>query len=200
LRGWPRRRDYERACDELALKNRLFDAPLAASLDENSLMMKSAKFAVLMNVQLIGRPRNMNKQSLFRYAFVALPLATMLGLPFFTNHAPSLPLYKLQNIVWGLVYGFGWFLTISLFDLYSLSIFPLRIMAVLFGALIWPALVSRFLYVLGGRVWERLDRPLWKALFLVFLATLFANVRIRVNGFSFIAHLPTFYNVIAALD
>jgi hypothetical protein len=85
----------------------------------------------------------------FRVSFAAFPLYLGVFLPYL-----MLPvLGRTVNLAWGFVYGVGMLIT----DVSLANTGVLKWLS--FGTLLWPILVTAFLYWMSGKIWSRSETP-----------------------------------------
>jgi hypothetical protein len=120
---------------------------------------------------------------LSRIIIVGVALFAGIALPF----VPWAHAARFVNLFWGLVYGFGWFIS-------SLVTGNIRVpAAVILGAIVWPIVLSIGLYVVSGIVWH--GGPKVRFVFgLITLLSLFCVVSLDrtyeapLNGFPLFSH------------
>lgn len=101
----------------------------------------------------------------FQMVCSVLPLIAGTVLPLFSTGLLRQPV----NLVWGFVFGLGWYVAGFAANLSSPWV-------VLWGALIWPVLVCAFLFVVSGKLYRRE----WSFSKLLVLSVLFLSLIIVV--------------------
>jgi hypothetical protein len=121
---------------------------------------------------------------LFRAAFVFLPwfAASLLQIVWFG------PLGRLENLPWGLTFGFGWFLAGETFGYTRPVDF--------FGFLAWPLFVCVLLYRLSGIIWRNLGETRWQSVLFVFALSLFVVAPFHDETRAWYDHLPLFVKIL----
>jgi hypothetical protein len=122
----------------------------------------------------------------FRLLFVLLPAlaGTLL------QAIPFGALGHFQNLIWGLIFGLGWFVVGSTLGYTKLVAF--------FGFFIWPTFVCIALYRIGGVFWRHLAQLRWKIALGILTLTFLVVIPYRQDIGSIYSRLPLFINILNA--
>jgi hypothetical protein len=133
-------------------------------------------------------PRTSMMALAFQLACSVLPLIAGTFLPLFSTGLLRQPI----NLVWGFVFGLGWYVAGFVANLSSPWV-------VLWGALVWPVLVCAFLFIFSGKLYQHE----WSFSKLLALSILFLTLIVVVPQ-SLIAgpalrNIPFYPNILAAV-
>jgi hypothetical protein len=94
------------------------------------------------------------------------------------------------NILWGFIYGFGWYLSGFIYDIRSPSV-------QIFGSMIWPAIVFISASYLFGRI---LSAPsnIKRLAIIIAVASLFIVLPEHLILDTPLKYIPVYYSILAA--
>ncbi|HEY1615827.1 MAG TPA: hypothetical protein VGF97_19300 [Rhizomicrobium sp.] len=120
---------------------------------------------------------------LFRVALVLLPLFS--GTLLQTVQFPFLG--RVENLFWGLIFGFGWFVMGNIAGYGRLS--------GMLGFFVWPGLICITLFLLSGWLWHKICQKAARWLIFLFFLSLFAVFPFH-EGHSSTERLPLFDHIL----
>jgi hypothetical protein len=124
----------------------------------------------------------------FQLACSVLPLIAGTVLPLFSTDLLRQPI----NLVWGFVFGLGWYVAGLVANLSSPWI-------VLWGALVWPVLVCAFLFIFSGKFYRH-ERRFSKRLALsVLFLSLIVVVPQSLTAGPALRNIPFYPNIFATV-
>jgi hypothetical protein len=107
---------------------------------------------------------------------------------------PSIPIgsygKNLINIIWGFIYGFGWYISAMLSGGN-----PRNPQAQSFGSMVWPILVMAII-VYAARFLSKIQNPTRTVIMSFLFLSLFVVVPQRLIAGSFLASIPTYYGIL----
>jgi hypothetical protein len=127
------------------------------------------------------------KTIVFRLAFSFSLLIFGTFLPLFKIG----PIREVVNLLWGFIFGFGWYMAGYVANLSS----PI---VVIFGALVWPIIVFILLYVWAGKILQYEPRPRMLCLIILVLS-MFIDVPVHSTSVFPLRYIPLYINIYGAV-
>ena len=124
----------------------------------------------------------------FQLACSVLPLIAGTVLPLFSTGLLPEPV----NLIWGFVFGLGWYAAGFVANLSSPWI-------VLWGALVWPALICAFLFIFSGRLYQRERSSGRRLISSILFLSLIVIVPQSLTAGPALRHMPLYPNIFAAV-